>query len=193
MTKQRDIIIAEQQNHIGEEMDKRFAFKGVCTFHSETGTEGGHWAFQDERFITPNTTHFYCSRCGLPWDKEKESEEDVFKKGEESELKYRGSPTLSGGMRHYCNRNAHEFKKISEKNWSYEGLHPLKNGDHLKIFSKEDPSKIVWEGTIQLQEYEVFSEHVFGMWIHSDQVGVERQAWAQWFFNEHPAELVTLE
>ncbi len=24
---------------------------GVCYFHSETGTEGGYWAFQDENFI----------------------------------------------------------------------------------------------------------------------------------------------
>ena len=24
---------------------------GVCHFHSETGTEGGYWAFQDEKFI----------------------------------------------------------------------------------------------------------------------------------------------
>ena len=26
---------------------------GLCVFHSETGTEGGFWAFQDERFIEP--------------------------------------------------------------------------------------------------------------------------------------------
>jgi len=25
---------------------------GVCFFHSETGTEGGFWAFQDREFIT---------------------------------------------------------------------------------------------------------------------------------------------
>ncbi len=25
--------------------------KGVCCFHSETGTEGGDWAFQDARYI----------------------------------------------------------------------------------------------------------------------------------------------
>lgn len=27
------------------------SLKGVLHFHSETGTEGGYWAFQDERFI----------------------------------------------------------------------------------------------------------------------------------------------
>ena len=25
---------------------------GVCHLHSETGTEGGHWAFQDKKFIS---------------------------------------------------------------------------------------------------------------------------------------------
>lgn len=28
---------------------------GVCLFWSETGTEGGYWAFQDRRFIKPPT------------------------------------------------------------------------------------------------------------------------------------------
>lgn len=28
--------------------------EGVCHFHSETGTEGAFWAFQDSRFIFPN-------------------------------------------------------------------------------------------------------------------------------------------
>jgi hypothetical protein len=27
--------------------------KGTLSLHSETGTEGGYWAIQDERFITP--------------------------------------------------------------------------------------------------------------------------------------------
>lgn len=28
-------------------------YQGVLDFHSETGTEGGYWAFMDQRFITP--------------------------------------------------------------------------------------------------------------------------------------------
>ncbi len=28
--------------------------QGVCYFHSETGTEGGFWAFQDNAFIFPS-------------------------------------------------------------------------------------------------------------------------------------------
>jgi len=33
-------------------------FKGVLTFHSETGTEGGYWGFQDERFITKTAPNY---------------------------------------------------------------------------------------------------------------------------------------
>lgn len=29
-------------------------YSGVLHFHSETGTEGGYWAFQDEQFIKPD-------------------------------------------------------------------------------------------------------------------------------------------
>ena len=32
--------------------EKREAIKGACSFHTETGTEGGYWAFQDSRFIS---------------------------------------------------------------------------------------------------------------------------------------------
>ena len=42
--------------------------RGVLHFWSETGTEGGHWAFQDEKFIflpTPNWPHKRWSYEGL--------------------------------------------------------------------------------------------------------------------------------
>lgn len=167
--------------------------RGVLTFHSETGTEGGYWAFQDERFITPNTTHFYCTHCGLPWDRSKESDEYVFKKGEEFESKYGGQPGIDGRPKHYCSRDAHEFKKTSEENWSYAGLHILKDGDHLTIYSKENSTEVVWDGTIQIRQFELFTEHVFSMWIHADQVGVNRETWAKWFLRGYPAELSTLD
>ena len=31
--------------------------KGFCIFHSESGTEGGYWAFQDEKFISYEGLH----------------------------------------------------------------------------------------------------------------------------------------
>ena len=110
--------------------------KGVCHFHSETGTEGGYWAFQDERFITKT------------------------------------------GMR-----------PPMHESWSYEGLHPLKDGDRLTIFDKADPTKVVWQGVIALRQLGLFTDHAKGMWIHADQDGIDRDTWATWFFNENPAEL----
>lgn len=48
-------------------------FHGVLTFHSETGTEGGAWAFQDEKFMGLDAPpQFRCVRCGRVWDKDAE-------------------------------------------------------------------------------------------------------------------------
>ena len=109
--------------------------EGVLFFWSETGTEGGHWAFQDKEFIFPPDANWPIGR------------------------------------------------------WSYDGLHVLKNGDKLIIYSKDDPSQIVWSGEIELEQYCPFTESVRGMWIHSDQRGIDRKIWADWFIKEYPAKL----
>jgi len=104
--------------------------RGILHLYSETGTEGGYWAFQDSRYISPDGKH-----------------------------------------------------------WSYDGLHPLNDGDQLKIFSPDNPTEVVWSGTIRLHQYPVFTEDAFGLWIHADQAGIDRQTWARWFFKNYPAEL----
>ncbi len=96
--------------------------RGVLFFWSETGTEGGYWALQD----------------------------DCYPK-------------------------------------SYDGLHVLEDGDYLKVFNED--GSIRWEGVIQLKSYPAFTEHVFNCWIHADQIGTQRQAWADMFFKELKAEL----
>jgi hypothetical protein len=98
--------------------------RGKLTFHFETGTEGGHWALEDDR-PHPNP---------------------------------------------------------------YEGLHLLEDGDSLLVFN--DDGSIRWEGVIQFKTYPAFTEHVFNCWIHSDQIGVERQTWAEMFFKGLKAELL---
>lgn len=109
------------------------SLRGVCHFHSETGTEGGFWAFQDEKFISPPCAEF--------------------PKGQ----------------------------------WSYKGLHILKDGDRLTIYDKNDYQKVVWRGVIKLKQYSVFTQDAFGLWIHTDQEGLDRKVWARYFFDEHPA------
>ena len=140
--------------------------KGVLTFHTETGTEGGFWAFQDERFIKQNHPFGYCKKCGIY-------------------LQYaEDHPDKLSEKQRWCDHEEY----VGER-WDYEGLHILHTGDSLKIYSKDKSEKVIWDGEINLQEYPPFEEDVFGFWIHSDQVGEKREKWAEPFFKEYPAEL----
>ncbi len=153
---------------------------GVLAFHSETGTEGGYWAFQDQQFITENTTVFVCTKCGLYWDSGDESRKD---------LPWQTIPPLEGHK--FCAPGTHTFELSPPVLWSYEGLHILKDGDVLTIYDKEQTDKVVWQGIVQLINYPCQTEYVRGMWIHADQVGVDRETWATWFLREYPGKLVT--
>lgn len=73
--------------------------------------------------------------------------------------------------------------------WDYAGLNVLETGDYLKIFDPEDESKVVWEGKIELIDQGLFNEDAFGLWIHADQKGMDREEWAKLFMEEHPCEL----
>ncbi len=141
---------------------------GVLHFHSETGTEGGHWAFQDFRCIQKNVPSGFCKNCGNYIG-------DVYKRNEG----LNENPT--------CKDGAHE-EGIRDA-WSYDGLHILKDGDRLIIYHPND-NKEIWSGVINLKQYPLFTEHVFGMWIHADQIGIKREVWAEYFFQEYPADLI---
>lgn len=126
----------DREASIGVNPETPQQFKGVLHLYSETGTEGGFWALQDERFITRGK--------GVPF-------------GEQ---------------------------------WSYEGLHILKDGDSLTIYSKENAEETVWDGEISLKRHPLFTEHVGGLWIHADQNGIDRETWAGYFSNGHQAKLI---
>jgi len=161
----------------------RVTIRGVLHLWSETGTEGGHWALQDEHFITPNTTRFSCRKCGAYWDKADRPSGPVADEhvGDQWGTNSRGEP--------FCAPGTHDFELICPEDWSYEGLHVLKDGDRLTVYAKDDPSAVVWSGTIRLKQHRLFSKHANGMWIHADQKGVSRKQWAKWFFKGYPAEL----
>lgn len=135
-------------------------YRGVTFFHSETGTEGGHWGFQDEIHIH-TMAEVVDGKC--PWD----------------------GRTDCPAIMNYAKRPE------GGSHWSYEGLHVLKTGDRLKIFSLDEPEKVVWEGEINLNPHPLFTEDAGGFWIHTDQVGMDRDKWAALFFKEHPAVLET--
>lgn len=169
-------------------LEKGIVLKGICHFFSETGTEGGDWAFQDERYIQKDVAHGWCKKCGkvlMPQSGplqlvrvEQITEETVMRDGKIVE-------------RPDCPDNAHE-ENIGES-WSYEGLHCLENGDRLTIYSKDNPAEVVWAGVIKLKQYSLFTEHAFGFWIHADQKGMEREVWAKWFLEGNPAMLIIAE
>ncbi|MEK6968972.1 MAG: hypothetical protein AABW48_00935 [Nanoarchaeota archaeon] len=155
--------------------------EGVLHFYSETGTEGGHWAFQDSRFISPNTTRYTCKKCSLCWDK---------KQNPSAPRAIKRSSPDPGGFPDYCLSDAHQFELICKEDWSYEGLRILEDGDTLTIYNPSKKKKL-WSGVINLKQYDLFTEHASGLWIHADQIGIEREVWAEYFFKNSPARLIS--
>jgi hypothetical protein len=257
--------------------------EGMLLFHSETGTEGGYWAFQDRNYITKDP----CSYGAWPesqvfdtLDPQREGRvgESVIllKEGRELPLPdplnqdpdyiisslFRGEHMgdrdadqrlmerynfriiydcehwdLKWGKGNWSYENAEETTAISpdgqrymgggtpttdphrpygvskgevtrswvqwkdgvgeertsdtllQESWGYGGLHTLNSGDYLTILDPLD-SHVLWKGLIQLKPHPLFTETASGMWIHSDQEGVDRDKWANWFFKELPALLL---
>lgn len=194
-------------------------FKGVLTFHSETGTEGGYWAFQDEKFMGIENKTRVCTRCGRCWSAGEPQEpkpfftywlhdprpnyldgyhyydepQDLPLARDESETFNIRWTKRTNDLALECYRKGHEGWKpmYPDGMWSYEGLHVLQDGDQLTIFDKDDPKKVVWDGKISLRQFGLFTEDAQGMWIHAEQKGIDRETWSNWFFKEYPARLTT--
>ena len=160
--------------------------EGRLSFHSETGTEGGYWAFQDKKFITKNTTRFTCKKCCRYWDKKENPDGPIDDPTDRSPSK---EPT-DFRRPNSCKKDEHEFVLVYPEDWSYEGLHILENRDHLTIYCKENPEKVLWSGVISLKQHPLFTQGAFSFWIHADQKGMDREAWATYFFKNHPAKLI---
>src|SRR3990167_7346550 len=131
---------------------------GFLRFYNEQGVteDGGLWAFQDSRFITPNETIFACGKCYLYWDKEKNPDSPPGV-GSAPLVITRAIPTDKIGeispekLKETCPPNEHEFRLLSPTMESFEGHHVLKDGDWLTIYSKDAPRIILWTGTIKLR------------------------------------------
>lgn len=183
---------------------------GVLVFHSETGTEGGYFAFQDEKFMSlPAPNLWRCPRCGFLWNKD-ENPEDPPKVSFTYWVdgNYFGfpephddlplappdeDPVESFNARWTKERNDAALPCYTEGHaefeqqyphgiWSYEGLHLLKNGDRLKVLAPDGDA--LWEGEVQLQEVDSFGPDggTLGMRVHhKEAVGVGENVWAGWF------------
>lgn len=107
----------------------KMTLQGKLAFHSETGTEGGYWAFETDE------------------------------------------PILEGQS-------------------AFDALYILKDGDRL-IVQHPTEKTILWDGVINLIQFDSFTENASGMWIHADQKDISREKWSTYFFNNYPAQLHT--
>lgn len=176
--------------------------KGVLEFHSETGTEGGWFAFQDERFMhLPPPNQWWCKQCYRIWDQDRQPDEPVAELRDPSLQSHPSSTRrydeLMNIRRQLCIDYGHLWVSPEEQHpdgvWSYEGLHMLHSGDHLTVFDKTDHS-VVFSGEVRLtQRDDVYTNPdatVFGLWVNQEpDVGVDRLTWARWFLGNWPCEV----
>ncbi|MBI5398447.1 hypothetical protein HZB03_03195 [Candidatus Woesearchaeota archaeon] len=161
--------------------------EGILFLHSETGTEGGYWAFQDSRYIQRNGPRGYCKNCGFYMKKRSGTLEIQRVTALDEEVMQEYERTGEINEKPNCANNNHE--EVIADAWDYQGLHILENGDHLTIYHP-DNNEEVWSGVINLKQHDLFSEHASGWWIHADQKGIERAVWAEYFFKEYSAKLI---
>lgn len=159
--------------------------KGVCFLFSETGTEGGVWAFQDSEFIAKDVPSPFCKKCGKYLDRQKK-----YKNLKLIKALPVTQELLDGKEPPECPDGRHE-RGVGDT-WSYEGLHILENGDQLTIFSPDNLTQVVWSGTISLRQHPLFTKDASGLRIHADQEGIDRKVWATYFFRKYPAKLIPI-
>ncbi len=146
---------------------------GFCCIHIESGYEGPFWAVQDSLYIKKNVGLGHCKKCG------------IVLANEERILTIKEYFTLGN----FCKKGDHE-EEIGDYS-DRDGLHILKNGDHLAVYSKVIRKGIIWSGIVDI---DLISTEVQGLFIRVpfDQKGVERELWEEWFWERHPATLTRL-
>lgn len=189
----------EEQERARAEQPTRW---GVTHFYSETGTEGGYWAFQDEAHVKLEPPSYGVFARTRVWDAHDPERSGVVKsitdlKGKSVVSIRRGQVVLA---RVDWNDGESEddvpvpSDRLLVERWSYEGLSVLRDGDYLVIYDT-DPreradSEVLWEGEIDLRRFDLFTEDARGMWIHAEQTGEDRDEWADLFFGDgRPAKL----
>jgi hypothetical protein len=163
---------------------------GYLVFDSETGSEGGWWAFQDERFIGLPDATLRCEHCGIFPDTAVSGPLRTIRSVPLGDL----GPGPDFAMPPTCDQEdpprPHVFGPAYPAGvWSYYGLHGLGNGDRLTINDRDDPARVLWSGQIQLGRTSNFRQSIRGLWIHNRQRGVDQETWLDWFAQGLPAQL----
>lgn len=171
---------------------------GKLHLFSETGTEGGYWALQDSRFID-----YVKPEWGLFEDTEVVDPDNLGRVGiVAAATGENGAPFTSSTGRVVIDAlinwrdGTTELRKsdtLLVESWSYDGLVLLRNEDELTIFDKDTPEKVVWHGLVKLishDEETVGPTLLHPFRLHHDQVSVDQNEWANWFFRDSPAQLI---
>ncbi|OGN01524.1 MAG: hypothetical protein A3B91_00105 [Candidatus Yanofskybacteria bacterium RIFCSPHIGHO2_02_FULL_41_29] len=166
---------------------------GILHFFCEAGFGGGYWAFQDRKFIEPNTSYLICNKCYLYWNRTKNSECPTANISNIRNIPLDKAVDLNFQLPPECETSQHNFRPIADECWSYDGLHILENGDILTVNSKDDPNTIIWKGTIKLSGLAPGCAHVNGVLkVFSFQEDTDKNTWLKWFFEEYPAKLIKI-
>ena len=176
------------------------SLEGILHLFSETGTEGGLWTFQESKYIKENVPQGYCRKCGTYMKKQSGplKVKNITTLDEEIMKEYKHSGEIN--FKPTCADNNHE--ELISSGWDLKGLHILKNGDKLTIYRPENKDKLtihhpennkeVWSGVIDLKYCDPSSNFVLGWRVHTDQKGIERKTWANYFLESYPAKLMPL-
>lgn len=170
--------------------------RGDLEMFSETGTEGGYWAIQDERYIR------YTIPKVPPFKGHPVSDLDVCRYGKILESMHESGERLDSARPGQIalhvvrwddgEQELVETDNLRAKYFSYNGLRLLENGDELTVFEKVDPSEIAWKGVVKLVEHDEGIDRTLNhpFRLHHDQEGVDQNLWAHFFLSEYPGMLV---
>lgn len=170
---------------------------GVLHLFSETGTEGGYWALQDEKYIT-----YEQSDWGLFAHRKVADPLDIARRGVVRVSRHRDGREASSLKPGDVVDLEIEWKDgvtdvrpsddILAETWSYDGLVLLNTGDELTIYDKIEPEQVAWQGLVNLISHDELRvgptlKHPFR--LHHDQTGVDQNQWASWFLKGLPAKV----
>ena len=163
---------------------------GVLHIHSETGTEGGWYAFQDAahiRTLAPEEQSYFCVVCGAARTSDERGDIQV---ASSLPVTQEMVEAVLGGEGWTAPEpcEVHRFASSGEMRWSYDGLKLLQNGDRLEV-RDPDSGETLWVGVVALEPVAWGKETAGSLWVRQLPENVEREQWQEWFLGRYPATL----
>ena len=176
--------------------------QGKLHFYSETGTEGGHYALQDSRYIqhvAPEWGVFGGQTVYDPKDVSRSGKVKASYREDGSEFTSSKPGEVSYLTVDWEDNNqdkARPSDTICVEQWDYDGLILLREDDRLTIFERGIGSVALWSGVVKLEPQDPYAPESYApgsMACHSrpyDLGSVGADAWSAWFFERRWATVV---